>query len=553
MIDEIKQQTTSTGEKGWPVAVSDRIAYPNAKEPDIKEANVAVAFLWTMRDSILPKLDRPNLALATNFYTPSGLAGMVRNILSNPYIRYIIMLGEEYSSNENNADKSVLTSANAIRAFFTTGIGNDRKLAGFEQAVHFDINIPSELIKKVSENVQLIDLNKEMPDASFDEKVIAVNRLLSALEKKQPFLEQPYSFDYEKAADSFPHEGGAIVVHGSTIPKTWIKMIGKIYRYGRKNLMNANTDRYVKEVNNMVAVVHDPQNTDLSLNPFLVPLTPEKIRSYQSEILSPLLPSGKAYTYGNKLKAYLFPDSEWIKRLVTSDEYKDFEFGKGPHIEQNINYLEKGCEIDQVKDMIEALKRDSYSKATLAITWHPADELMRKHKSSPCLVLIQAMVQDDKLNLTTYWRSHDMVQGWPENAYGMAAIQKEIAEGIGINAGSLTLISSSAQIYNHYYAQVEDMLKKYNETEIEYNDPKGNFIIKVECGRIVASHIHPTLNYELEKFEGESASDLITKISSSNDITTAHALYLGKELMKAEIAMCLNVEYTQDQPVSVEK
>ena len=553
MIDEIKQQITSTGEKGWPVAVSDRIAYPNAKEPELKEANVAVAFLWTMRDSILPKLDRFNLALATNFYTPSGLAGMVRNILSNPYIRYIIMLGEEYSSNENNADKSVLTSANALRAFFTKGVGDDRRLDGFEQAVHFDGNIPLEFIRKVSENVQLIDLNKEMPDASFDEKIIETNRLLRTLEIKQPFLEQPYTFEYEKTVDSFPYEGGAIVVHGSTIPKTWIKMIDKIYRYGRKNLMNANTDRLVKEINNMVAVVHDPQNTDLSLNPFLVPLTPEKIKSYQNEILSPLLPDGKAYTYGNKLRAYLFPDSEGIKRLVTSDEYKDFEFGKGPHTEQNINYLANGCEIDQIKDIIEVIKRDSYSKAALAITWHPADELMRKHKSSPCLVLIQAMVQDDKLNLTTYWRSHDMVQGWPENAYGMAAIQKEIAEGMGISTGSLTLISSSAQIYNHYYAQVEDMLKKYNENCIEYNDPKGNFIIKVKCNRIIVSHIHPTLNYELESFEGESAADLINKISSSNDINTAHALYLGKELMKAEIALCLGVEYIQDQPVSVEK
>jgi thymidylate synthase len=554
MIDEINELTSSTGEKGWPVAVKDRIAYPNNKEPKISESNVAVTFLWTMRDAILPKLEKENLALATNFYTPSGLVGMIRNILSNPYIRYIILLGEEYSSKDKGCDDSKdLTSANALRVFFEKGINEERKLSGFEQAIHFDKNIPTELIKKVAENVELIDLNKTMPNGSFEEKIIEANRLMKTLDKKQPFIEKPCTFEFEKSTDSFPYEGGAIIVHGSTIPKTWIEIIHKIYRYGKKNLMNADTDRWVKEINNIVAVVHDPQNTDLSINPFLVPLTPEKIQAYQSEILSPLLPEGKAYTYGNKLRAYLFSDSSEIKTLVNSEEFKDFEFGKGSHLDANINYLERGCEIDQVKDIVDALKRDPYSKATIAMTWHPADELMRKHKSSPCLVLVQAMVQDEKLNLTTYWRSHDMVQGWPENAYGIAAIQKEISEGINVKPGELTLISNSAQIYNHYYAQVEEMLKKYKSDEVNFNDLKGNFIIKVKDDKIIVTHIHPTDQSELEVTEGSDAADIIKKLASKAEIDTSHALYLGKELMKAELALHAGVEYTQDEPISIDK
>jgi thymidylate synthase (methanogen type) len=383
--------------------------------------------------------------------------------------------------------------------------------------------------------------------------VIEANRLLRTLEKKEPFLEKPHTFEFEKSTDSFPYEGGALVIHGETIPKTWIKLIHNIYRHGKKNLMNADTDRWVKEINNIVAVVHDPLNIDLSINPFLVPLTPEKIQAYQSEILSPLLPEGKAYTYGNKLRAYLFSDSSEIKTLINSEGFKDFEFGKGPHLDININYLEKGCEIDQVKDIVDALKRDPYSKATIAMTWHPADELMRKHKSSPCLVLVQAMVQDEKLNLTTYWRSHDMVQGWPENAYGIAAIQKEISEGINVKSGELTLISNSAQIYNHYYAQVEDMLKKYKTDETDYNDPRGSFIIKVKEDKIVVTHIHPTDQSELDVIEGSDAADIIKKLASKAEINTPHSLYLGKELMKAELALNAGTEFTQDEPISIEK
>ena len=56
MLEKIKNLTSSTGEKGWPVAVKDRIAYH-----EIKEANCAVTFLWTIRDDIIPNLDKENL------------------------------------------------------------------------------------------------------------------------------------------------------------------------------------------------------------------------------------------------------------------------------------------------------------------------------------------------------------------------------------------------------------------------------------------------------------------------------------------------------------
>lgn len=552
MFELIKEQIGSNGKKGWPVAVRDRVAFPHSKESRITDANVAVTFLWTMRDAVIPRLEKDNLAIATNFYTPAGLVGMIRNILANPYIRYIVLIGEEYSAKEGHSVEQgktssgyQLTSAGAIRAFFEVGIDENRKIPGFESSVHFDKNIPTELINKLRENVELIDLNKMMPDASLSEKITEVNKLIRSLDKKGPFLEKPCMFDYEKTTESYPYEGGPIIVHGSTIPDSWIKMIYNIYRYGRKNLMNANTDRWVKEINDMTVVIHDPQNMDLSVNPFLVPLTVEKIEAYKSEILSPLLPEGKAYTYGNKLRAYYYPSAQEIKNLVNSKEYKDFEFGKGPWLDANVEYKDNHCEINQIQDIIDALKRDPYSKACCAVTWHVADELMRKHKSSPCLIFLQAIVQDERLNLTVFFRSHDMTQGWPENAYGCAAIQKEIAEGIGVESGLLIITSGSAQIYAHYYQQVEDMLNKYNNIKKDYKDPRGNYTIKLEEENIIVKLVHPETGEELEKFEGKNAKELKEKIGRSTQINTDHAIYLGIELYRAEQAL-KNRSFEQD-------
>jgi len=545
-IETIKNQTGSNGQKGWPVAARDRIAFPSFSESRITDANVGVAFLWTMRDSVIPKLEKENLAIAANFYTPAGIGPMVRNILGNPFIRYVILLGEEYSSKSSDDKISELTSANAIRSFFEKGINQDRKIDGFENAVYLDKNIPLELTEKIRENVELIDLNKKMPAASLEEKITEANRLIKTFEKKDIFI-QPQTFDYEKTTESFPYEGGPITVHGGNIPDAWIKMIDNIYRYGRKNLMNANTDRWVKEINNMVVVIHDSQNMDLSVNPFLVPLTEEKIEAYKKEILSPLLPEGKAYTYGNKLRAYYYPSPEEIKKLVNTKEYKDFEFKQGPWLDKNISYKENFCEINQIQDMIDVLKRDPYFKACVAITWHPADELMRKHKSSPCLIFLQALVQEEKLNLTVFFRSHDMTQGWPENAYGCAAIQEEIAKEIGVEPGLLIIVSGSAQIYNNYYQQVEEMLKKYNVSKKTCHDKRGNYQIKIENNEIVATLLHPETGAELEKYTGKTAYELRDKIAQETSLDTGHAIYLGTELAAAELCLKNNEPYEQDE------
>ena len=551
MVSLIRGQVGSNGKEGWPVAVRDRVAFPKSTELKVTDANVAVTFLWTMRDAVLPNLEKENLALATNFYTPAGLQGMIRNILGNPFIKYIIMMGEEYSSKAEGDKISELTSANAIRAFFAKGVNDDRKMEGFESAVYFDKNIPLELLEEIRKNVELIDLNKTMPNAGLNEKIQEANRLIKTLERKEPFLDRPQIFDYESVEESFPYEGGPIIVHGNNIPDAWIKMVYNINRYGRKNLMNANTDRWVKEINNMVVVIHNPQDRDLSVNPFLVPLTIEKIEAYEKEILSPLLPEGKAYTYGNELRAYDYPSAKEIKELVNSQEYKDFEFGQGNWLDKNVSYKEDYCEINQIEDIIDVLKRDPYSKACVAITWHPSKELMRKHKSSPCLVFLQAIIQDEKLNLTIFFRSHEMIQGWPENAYGCAAIQEEIAKAVGIEPGILTIISGSAHIYNNYYQQVEEMLSKYNSI-LNCNDSRGNYQIKIQGDEIILALLHPETGKILEEIKGKSAYEIKDKISL-HGLETGHAIYIGTELAMAEMAIKDGLNYEQDETIGKPK
>ena len=108
------------------------------------------------------------------------------------------------------------------------------------------------------------------------------------------------------------------------------------------------------------------------------------------------------------------------------------------------------------------------------------------------------------------------------------------------------MISSSAQIYRHYYAQIEEMLKKFRKFKIDYYDPRGNYIIKVK-DRIIVEHTHPDTHKILETFEGVNAKEIYLKIAEKNNIKTGHALYLGSELKKAEYCLKNNQEFIQDQ------
>ncbi|MHA1379826.1 MAG: dihydropteroate synthase-like protein [Candidatus Helarchaeota archaeon] len=87
------------------------------------------------------------------------------------------------------------------------------------------------------------------------------------------------------------------------------------------------------------------------------------------------------------------------------------------------------------------------------------------------------------------------------------------------------------------------------ETEEYYPDSKGFFRIWVdhEQGKIFVVHYREVGNIDLA-FSGTSAKDLGKKILAFN-ITSSdtHALYLGRELEKAEICLELGKSYIQDE------
>lgn len=78
-------------------------------------------------------------------------------------------------------------------------------------------------------------------------------------------------------------------------------------------------------------------------------------------------------------------------------------------------------------------------------------------------------------------------------------------------------------------------------------DWRGNMVIYVSHGEIVAEHVSPN-NELLWMYTGKTALELRDQLMREGIVgTIAHAVYLGMELSKAETALKLGLKYVQDQ------
>lgn len=495
----------------WPQEFREKLRIGNIK------SNVGIACLWSFQEIVARNLDSEKYAVLGNFYDKrNALEPFIRNCLANPNLRYVILIG-----NDKSQSRSVLVN------FFEKGFDESGKIIDSDSFV--PRGIPSEDINKLRENVKLIDVVDKVSNLDdSDEYAKVIESVLNGLEKLEPY-DSPKL--YEKPAlntDSYPGESSGFLIRSRTVGETWLKLLKNIYDYGAVTKMKTNDSTQVRECVNLMAVVEDEDPDSPNMEEYFR-FDEAYLKDYYNEICSSHLPEGTLYTYGSRLRAWQ---------------------GKNEGKED----VEK---IDQIQDIIEYLKKDTYRKSAVAITWIVEDELTRRYlnkdKNSPCIDLVQPNIQDGKLHFTVYIRSNDMFRAWPLNAFGLRKLQKTIAEGLGVDMGSLTTISCSAHIYQDNWDETKELLEKYLSGTNCFYDPRGYYIINLKSGKIFVEHYSADSRL-LKEYTGLKAREINDQINSSqHPIDSYHSSYLGEELMKAEIALKLGIEYIQDKSLEFSK
>ena len=173
------------------------------------------------------------------------------------------------------------------------------------------------------------------------------------------------------------------------------------------------------------------------------------------------------------------------------DEWADKDGNLGPvYGYQWRNFNGEG--IDQIKDVIERIKKNPQDRRLIVSAWNPAQ--IDKMALPPCHCFFQFDVTPDgRLNCQLYQRSCDMFLGVPFNIASYSLLTMMIAQVTGLKAGEFVHTLGNAHIYSNHFEQVKQQLARdpYPLPQMKINpEVKDIFDFKYEDFELVGYQCH---------------------------------------------------------------
>lgn len=253
---------------------------------------------------------------------------------------------------------------------------------------------------------------------------------------------------------------GPIIINAETLGEAWEKAVIAMMKHGFDRWVEAPEFRTMTKDSPMFLMVSNPMKEPRLSEK--APLSRKVVEEYAENIINGL-PKEKEnqfdYTYYSRLRCY--PDClvrAGLSNVTDSEE----------ELKKQVEEISQGkCvvrRIDQVKKSIEIFKKDPSRRSVVMHTWIPMRDLekftpQRKDTSSPCLVLIHPQLIENKLHFFVVMKTNDLFNAWPGNAFAFSALQKYMAEQIGIDVGTYTHFSVAMQIYEDVYEQARKLLE----------------------------------------------------------------------------------------------
>ena len=117
-----------------------------------------------------------------------------------------------------------------------------------------------------------------------------------------------------------------------------------------------------------------------------------------------------------------------------------------------------GSEIDQVRWVVEEIKRNPDSRRLIVSAWNVAD--LPGMALMPCHALFQFYVADGKLSCQLYQRSGDIFLGVPFNIASYALLTHMVAQACGLGVGDFVHTLGDAHLYSNHFEQAREQLAR---------------------------------------------------------------------------------------------
>lgn len=118
----------------------------------------------------------------------------------------------------------------------------------------------------------------------------------------------------------------------------------------------------------------------------------------------------------------------------------------------------KGGHIDQVAQVVEALKKNPDSRRHLVSAWNVGQ--IDDMQLPPCHILFQFYVAEGRLSCQLYQRSADIFLGVPFNIASYALLLLMVAQVTGLQPGDFVHTLGDAHIYTNHLEQVKLQLSR---------------------------------------------------------------------------------------------
>ncbi|NJO93620.1 MAG: DUF4346 domain-containing protein [Hydrococcus sp. RM1_1_31] len=476
---------------------------------------IAIITGWTVRQSVAKHLNFEEFAVIGNLYSPTrGINPLIRNLIANTHVRFLIIL------NATNEDKNS-GSCKCLIDFFSQGFSKGKSDTGRDCWVinskikgYIDIEIPAEVLKKFRESIQWQEAKTIRETIDFVKYFYQKGFIKS--------WGEPLFFpEIENSPTIFSGHRYGHRIEGETIAQTWVKILHRIKTTGT---IRPSAYGQWQELIDVIAIVTDEPDNFYFPEPNFLPIERQFLSNYISQVLDNAPhQEGVKYTYGQRLRSW---------------------FGR-----------------DQIEQAIYKLVEEKDSSRVVMSLWDVKD--YENNDSPPCLNHIWLRIVDDELSLTATFRSNDMFSAWVANAMGLRALQKHICDRINqssqynLKLGPLITISQSAHIYDDCWEYAEQIIQtEYPKIcqQRSFDDPSGSFVISIQDGEIFVEHLTPGSGEVVNCYSGKTARSIYQKIAANCPaLEVEHALYLGTELQKAEIALSSSQKdtYTQDKTLKL--
>lgn len=117
--------------------------------------------------------------------------------------------------------------------------------------------------------------------------------------------------------------------------------------------------------------------------------------------------------------------------------------------------------IDQLQEVIDALRKNPDSRRHIVTAWNPEDiPAMAKAGLPPCHTLFQFYVAEGRLSCQLYQRSADCFLGIPFNIASYALLTHLVARECGLAVGDFIHTLGDAHLYSNHLAQAREQLKR---------------------------------------------------------------------------------------------